>query len=144
MTSIPKRVWYLSLAGIMPIIGATVGSFNLPFVGNLISFWLLEAGILFSALILAFLGGCIFIFEILPKAEPDLKGLCIAFLPPLWALIAVLMPASGFLLAVGYLLTLERERIMHRSGLLPAWWLKMRFRLTTLMTILLIIIGFNA
>jgi len=61
----------------------------------------------------------------------------------IWAVFSLLLPMTCFLLAVGFLTTLERERFLSRIIILPNWWLKMRFQLTTLMVFLLIIMGFN-
>ena len=62
---IPKPVYYLSMMGLLPVIAGAIGSLNLIFLGDEFNKWLQEFGILFSAIILSFLGGSIFIFEIL-------------------------------------------------------------------------------
>ena len=144
MMIIPKPVYYLSIMGLLPVIAGAIGSLNLIFLGDEFNKWLQEFGILFSAIILSFLGGSIFIFEILLKKKIEFKGLVISMLPSIWAIAAVNLPLSSFLLAIGYLATLERERVLFRTCNLPAWWLSMRLRLTSLMILVLIIIGFNA
>ena len=63
MITIPSKVKYISYAGIIPILTGVVGSFDLSLMGNNINNWLVELGMLFSAIILSFLGGCLFIFE---------------------------------------------------------------------------------
>ena len=143
MIIIPSKVKYISYAGIVPILMGVIGSFDLSLIGNNINDWLVELGMLFSAIILSFLGGCLFVFETHSKYEFDFKGLMMSMCPSIWAVFSLLLPMTCFLLAVGFLTTLERERYLSRIIILPNWWLKMRFQLTTLMVFLLIIMGFN-
>ena len=144
MIIIPSKVKYISYAGMIPILMGVVGSFDLSLMGNNINNWLVELGMLFSAIILSFLGGCLFIFETHSKSEINFKGLMVSMCPSIWAVFSLLLPPmTCFLLAVGFLTTLERERYLARIIILPNWWLKMRLQLTTLMVFLLIIMGFN-
>ena len=144
MIIIPKPVYYLSIMGLLPVIAGAIGSLNFIFLGEEFNRWLQEFGILFSAMILSFLGGSLFIFEILLKKKIEFKGLVISMLPSIWAIAAVNLPLSSFLLAIGHLAILERERVLLRTCKLPIWWLSMGLRLTSLMILALIIIGFNA
>ena len=143
MTHIPKPIYYLSFMGLLPVIAGAIGSLDFVFLGEEINNGLHKFGLIFSALILSFLGGSLFVFEILLKEKIEIKGLIISMLPSIWAIGAINLPLSGFLLAIGYLATLERERILNRTCKLPTWWLGMRLRLTSFMIIFLIIIGFN-
>ena len=140
---IPKPVYYLSIMGLLPVIAGAIGSLDFVFLGEEINNGLHKFGLIFSALILSFLGGSLFVFEILLKEKIEIKGLIISMIPSIWAIGAINLPLSGFLLAIGYLATLERERILNRTCKLPTWWLGMRLRLTSFMIIFLIIIGFN-
>ena len=143
MIIIPSKVKYLSYAGIIPILMGAIGSFDLNLIGNDINSWLVELGMLFSAVILSFLGGCLFVFETHSKSEINFKGLVISMCPSIWAVFSLLLPMTFFLLALGFLTTLERERYLSKIIILPKWWLKMRFQLTTSIVLLLIIMGFN-
>ena len=145
MIKIPSKVKYLSYAGIIPIIIGVIGSFDLNFISNNINNLLVEFGLLFSAIILSFLGGGLFILETHYKSEINFKGLFISMCPSIWAVFSLLLPMSCFLLAIGYLATLERERSLSKARTIsfPNWWFKLRFQLTTLMVLLLIILGFN-
>ena len=143
MITIPSKVKYISYAGIIPTLMGVIGSFDLSLMGNNINNWLVELGMLFSAIILSFLGGCLFVFETHLKSEINSKGLMMSMCPSIWAVFSLLLPMTCFLLAVGFLTTLERERYLSRKIIFPNWWLKMRFQLTTLMVFLLIIMGFN-
>ena len=103
MAKIPNKVKYLSYAGIIPIIMGVIGSLDLYFISNRLNLLLVETAFFFSASILSFLGGCLFVFETHSKSEFNFKGIII----------------------------------------FPNWWLKLRFSLTTLMVISLVIMGFN-
>ena len=144
MTEISKPIYYLSLLGLLPVIAGVLGSFNFLMLGVEINIWLYKFGLLFSALILSFLGGCLFVFEILLKPKLEFKGLVLSIIPSLWAIISINLPMSSFLLAIGFLAILERERILRRNCKLPPGWLRMRLHLTTLLIIALIVMGFNA
>mgnify|MGYP006267893289 FL=1 len=145
MIKIPSNVKYLSYAGIIPIIIGVIGSFNLNFISNNINELLVEFGVLFSAAILSFLGGGLFILETHYKSEINFKGLFISMCPSIWAVLSLLLPMTCFLLAIGFLATLERERYLSKSKIIsfPNWWFRLRFRLTTAMIFLLVIFGFN-
>ncbi|PQM55497.1 MAG: hypothetical protein CML39_07785 [Rhodobacteraceae bacterium] len=144
MTEISKPIYYLSLLGLLPVIAGVLGSFNFLMLGVEINIWLYKFGLLFSALILSFLGGCLFVFEILLKPKLEFKGLVLSIMPSLWAIISINLPMSSFLLAIGFLAILERERILQRNCELPPGWLRVRLHLTTLLIIALIVMGFNA
>ena len=145
MIKIPSKIKYLSYAGIIPVLIGVIGSLELNFISNNINNLLVEFGLFFSAIILSFLGGGLFILETHYKSEINFKGLFISMCPSIWAVFSLLLPMSCFLLAIGYLATLERERSLSKSKTIsfPDWWFKLRFQLTTLMILLLIILGFN-
>ena len=56
MITIPPKVKYISYAGIIPILMGVIGSFDLSLLGHNINNWLVELGMLSSAVILSFLG----------------------------------------------------------------------------------------
>ena len=145
MIKIPSKIKYLSYAGIIPVLIGVIGSLELNFISNNINNLLVEFGLFFSAIILSFLGGGLFILETHYKSEINFKGLFISMCPSIWAVFSLLLPMSCFLLAIGYLATLERERSLSKARTVsfPNWWFKLRFQLTTLMILLLIILGFN-
>ena len=145
MIKIPSKIKYLSYAGIIPVLIGVIGSLELNFISNNINNLLVEFGLFFSAIILSFLGGGLFILETHYKSEINFKGLFISMCPSIWAVFSLLLPMSCFLLAIGYLATLERERSLSKARTIsfPNWWFKLRFQLTTLMILFLIILGFN-
>jgi len=145
MIKIPSKIKYLSYAGIIPVLIGVIGSLELNFISNNINNLLVEFGLFFSAIILSFLGGGLFILETHYKSEINFKGLFISMCPSIWAVFSLLLPMSCFLLAIGYLATLERERSLSKARTIsfPNWWFKLRFQLTTAMIILLVVLGFN-
>ena len=114
MIKIPSKVKYLSYAGIIPIIIGVFGSFDLNLISNNINDFLIEFGVLFSATILSFLGGGLFILETHYKSEIDFKGLFISMCPSIWAVLSLLLPMTCFLLAIGFLATLEMSNFFSR------------------------------
>ncbi len=143
MINIPSEVRYLSYAGIIPIFFGLIGSFELNFINDNLNIWFTNFAILFSALILSFLGGCLYIFQIILNSKFNKKDIFLSMMPSIWAAISLQLPMSCFLLAIGFLGTLEIERKISKTIKFPYWWLKMRFRLTTAMVILLLIMGLN-
>ena len=97
MIIIPSKVKYLSYAGIIPILMGVIGSFDLSLMGNNINNLLIELGMLFSAVILSFLGGCLFVFETHSKSEINFKGLMMSMCPSIWAVFSLLLPMTCFL-----------------------------------------------
>ncbi len=144
MVKTPKPILYLSLLGLLPVLAGVLGSLEFLNVFEQINHKLYQFGLQFSALILSFLGGCHFAFEIILRSRINTKGLCLSMAPAIWAIISLNLPMSCFLLAIGFLLALERERFLARSCQLPPWWMRMRLQLTSLMVIALMLMGFNA
>ena len=125
MIKIPSKIKYLSYAGIIPVLIGVIGSLELNFISNNINNLLVEFVLFFSAIILSFLGGGLFILETHYKSEINFKGLFISMCPSIWAVFSLLLPMSCFLLAIGYLATLERERSLSKARTIsfPNWWL---------------------
>ena len=145
MIKIPTEVKYLSYAGIIPVLMGVIGSLELSFINTNINNSLIDFGVLFSATILSFLGGGLFILETHCKSEINFRGLFISMCPSIWAVFSLLLPMTCFLLAIGFLATLDRERYLSKAKIIsfPNWWFKLRFRLTTAMILLLVVLGFN-
>ena len=145
MIKIPTEVKYLSYAGIIPVLMGVIGSLELSFINTNMNNSLIDFGVLFSATILSFLGGGLFILETHYKSEINFRGLFISMCPSIWAVFSLLLPMTCFLLAIGFLATLERERSLSKAKIIsfPNWWFKLRFRLTTAMIFLLVVLGFN-
>ena len=142
MISIPNLVKFISIGGLIPVfVGAIVISFPIKVEANL-SMFFKDTSLIYAGIILSFLGGCLFLTECI---QPKLswKGLVFSVAPSIWAFFSLTLPMSAFSLAIGFLLVLERERIVFRTHNLPKWWLKLRFPMTAIIVILLMVIGFN-
>ena len=145
MKSPPRTVLIFSTLGLVPLIYGTIGSvfeYNILFTLNIS---LPEISLLYAALILSFLGGCLFAFEIKKSEKISWKSLLFTFLPTLWAFSSLLLTNfKASALAIGFLVTYEFDRKAVKNNLAPAWWLSLRLPLTTVVIVLLVIIGFYA
>ena len=72
-----------------------------------------------------------------------IKGILLSILPSIWAMVSLMLPIAAFLLAIGFLFVLERERVLFRIYSLPSWWLKLRFPMTGIVLILLMVVGLS-
>ena len=145
MKSPPRTVLIFSILGLIPLISGVAVSifgFPIPFKSNIL---LSEFSLIYTALILSFLGGCLFAFEIKNSEKISWKPLLLTFLPTLWGFSSLLLPNfKASALAIGFLITYELDRKAVRNNLAPVWWLSLRLPLTTVVIILLAIIGFYA
>lgn len=144
MVKIPKVIKIISYCGIIPFLLGVIGTFKFSLFHPYLNTFLVETSILYSALILSFLGGCLFGFECLNRSGPNIFRSWIAILPSLWALIGLqIEDFSATILIVGFLLVYEVDRRAHVSQIVPDWWLSLRFPLTVTVIISLSIIGFH-
>ena len=143
MTNIPKAVKVISTLGLLPFFFGVVGSLELDFFSLELNKLLVSISLLYSGLILSFLGGCLFSFEVLAP-NPKKTNLWLAILPTLWALVAVQVPTfSGSLLAIGFLIVLEIDRRAFQARKTPNWWMTLRLPITSVVIFSLVVIGFN-
>tara|TARA_A100001015_G_C14954134_1_gene698019 strand:- start:792 stop:1235 length:444 start_codon:yes stop_codon:yes gene_type:complete len=143
MSKIPTAVKLISILGIVPFLFGVLSTFRLSVINPSLNTFLLNTSILYAALILSFLGGCIFGFECLSKKILEKRRLWIAITPTIWALIALnFKDFSASILAVGFLVAYEFDRKAKAAGVAPDWWLSLRLPLTTIVVLALCIIGF--
>ena len=144
MTKVPAVIKTVATLGLLPFLFGTIGSFQLSFIQDNLNKFFLNLSISYAALILSFLGGCLFGFECLNKSTPNKKRVWIAILPTLWALIAFqIANFSASILAIGFLLVYEFDRRAYAAGTVPDWWLSLRLPLTAIVILSLSIIGFS-
>ena len=144
MTKVPKVVKIISILGLLPFIFGAIASLQLSLIEDTLNKFFLNFSILYSALILSFLGGCLFGFECLSKSVPNKKRVWIAILPTLWAILALqITNFSASILAIGFLLVYEVDRKAYAAGTVPYWWLSLRLPLTAIVILSLSIIGFS-
>ena len=144
MSGIPKEIKIISSLGLLPFFAGVIATFQLPIINGRFNLFLLEFSVLYSALILSFMGGCLFGFESLTDIKPNKYRLWASIIPALWSLIALLIPSfSASILAIGFLIVYEFDRKSHSAGMTPKWWLSLRLPLTTTVILSLVVIGFT-
>lgn len=143
MTEVPKTVKIISILGLLPFFLGVLATFKFSFINSDFNKLIVNISIMYGALILSFLGGSLFGFESLNNLGPNNRRLWYAIIPTIWALLAVQIPIfSASALAVGFLLVYEFDRKANLAGLVPNWWLSLRFPLTATVVLSLIVIGF--
>ena len=145
MRSIPTAVLLFSLLGLLPLLmGTLVSIFNLSLSEQIMEITI-RMSITYAGLILSFLGGCLFAFKVKSDTNCSWQTLISSFLPTLWAFSALSLPSfKASALAIGFLITYELDRKALQNKLTPNWWLALRLPLTTVVIVLLIILGFYA
>lgn len=138
MTRVPFAATFVGVAGLLPFLYG-VGLLLAP-EGMLPGFGLVaaapEGGLRmlesFGAVILGFMGGCLWGFASAPGRTPTLVLLVLASVPAFIAFVALLPePAiSCVWLAFGFALLQGIDLIFHNRGLVPDYWLSLRLPLT--------------
>ena len=144
MAKIPETVKIISFLGLVPFVMGALGTFKLDIFSLVTNAFFVDTALLYSALILSFLGGCLFGFETLSEPFPKKARLWIAVLPSIWALIALQIPnfeASAMI--IGFMVVFECDRRAHRHKTTPEWWIGLRLPLTICVIVALAIIGFH-
>jgi len=125
-------------------LGTFVSIFNLNLSEQMVEI-MVRMSIIYAGLILSFLGGCLFAFEIKSDTDYSWQTLIFSFVPTFWAFSALSLPNfKASALAIGFLITYELDRKALKNKLTPNWWLALRLPLTTVVIVLLIILGFYA
>ena len=143
MKEIPKPVKVVSTLGFLPFACGAAATLTPDSALNYHNDLIVQSALLYAAIILSFLGGTLFGFEI---NSPLLHHgqIWLSITPPIWALIAVNTPNfTASLLAIGFLLVYEIDRRASSAKKSPAWWLTLRLPLTACVLITLAIMGFN-
>jgi len=144
MNNIPKSVKLISSLGLIPFFLGVIGTIRLNIFDNSTNMFFVEISILYSGLILSFLGGCLFGFETLSNPIPKKATLWIAIVPTIWALLALQIPNfKASAMAIGFLILFEFDRRASRTETTPRWWIKLRLPLTCCVIVSLAIIGFS-
>jgi len=138
MTRVPFAAAFLGAAGLVPFVYGV--ALMLAPVGSLPNFGLVadgpEGGLrmleAFGAVILGFMGGCLWGFASVPGRTPTLALLGLASVPAFIAFVALLPePAiSCVWLAFGFAVLQGIDVIFRNRGLVPDYWLSLRLPLT--------------
>ena len=138
---VPKSVVVASLLGLIPIFMGLASTFNIGLNESLKEDFI-RIVLIYSGFILSFISGCIFYVSSLERDRVLLLWLSIT--PVLLALLSIIIPfMQSFILALGFLVVLEIERKLQKVRSLPEWWLNLRFPMTSVVVILLILLGFR-
>ncbi len=138
MSRVPFPAAFLGAAGLVPFVYAVLMLFadkgSFPTLGIVSSdregamFVLANLG----AILLAFMGGCIWGFASAPGRSPSLLVLSASVLPAILAFLAIRPdPALSCLwLAFGFVALQAIDIVLQRAGVAPDYWLNLRLPLT--------------
>ena len=135
-----RSVGYL---GLIPFV---VGAFlslkivTLPYYSEK---YLLSFCINYAAIILSFMGGVLWGYELMKPSETSKHMIVLILAPPLWAAFALITPLTCFLLALGFALIYWLDILSTKEKKSPKWWLKIRAPLNSFAILSLVVIGFN-
>ena len=135
-----KTIGYL---GLIPFACGAIASLNIKFIPDIVNDFTILFSIHYASIILSFMGGVLWGFEISNSQSISKKIIILTLLPALWAAFAYFLPIRCFLLALGFIAIYQLDFTMAKGKKSPKWWLKLRSPLTGCAVILLIIIGFN-
>jgi Protein of unknown function (DUF3429) len=142
---LPTAAMLLGVSGALPLLAGvavaitTPSPFGIPVV---------PAVVVYAALILSFLGGmhwglgsAALLREPANLEATRIFGLSI--LPPLAGWVAVFLPGrlSPAALTFAFLAVLILDRWIERLGYAPAWWMRLRIRLTAIVVVLLLLLA---
>ncbi len=144
MNDIPRSALILGLAGVLPFAWGALTTLNPAlgqqamgvigsrFIGPYVQLY-------YGAIILAFMSGVLWGFATKAEGQAATAGYTLSVLPALWAFFMTgggPVTASINLIA-GFLGLLLLDWQFWRQGLAPAWWMKLRVLLTTLVVLCL-------
>ena len=141
---VPKTVKIISILGLTPLLFGTMASLELTFIFHSYNDLVVEMSLVYAALVLSFLGGCVFGFEAIEFEPSKNKRIWLSIFPTIWALFSISLPHFvASCLALGFLLVFELDRRVVTTKKAPVWWLSLRFPLTVCVIVMLTIIGFH-
>ena len=146
MLTAPKSVYMISFFGFIPFLPGVIFTIGPSEFLGIKDDIFINLSLVYAGLILSFLSGCLFSFEVTKNSNPKWIDILIILLPTIWVLIALNIAYVNFratALALGFLITYELDNRYSKKGLTPKWWLSLRLPLTTLVIISLIVMGFH-
>ncbi len=140
---IPRTPLFLGLAGLIPFVWGLVTSF-VPV--SWMSDYFTGYGILadYAMVILPFMSGVIWGFATRATGKQAATLYIVSVIPALWAFFFILGEYALISAAVGFLVLLPIDNAAMKSGLAPAWWMKLRLLLTSVVVACLVIGHFAA
>ncbi len=147
MSRVPFAALFLGVAGLIPFAWGLAMVLTepgtLPGLGRvtpdpeggviLLSLW--------GAVILGFMGGCLWGFETAADRQPSLARLAATAIPAFIALVSLLQPPhiACLWLAFGFVVLQVTDLVFRRAGVAPAWWLDLRYPLTAAVILCLLL-----
>ena len=137
-TSIPRAPLALGLAGLIPFLWGLVTSFvDVPQLSALFTGYAVLAD--YGTIILAFMSGVIWGFATRADGRQAATFYVLSVIPALWAFFFAFGDFALLTLAAGFLFLLPVDRAAMQLGLAPAWWMRLRMLLTSVVVACLVI-----
>jgi hypothetical protein len=139
MTPIPRPALILGLLGLLPFLwsaathlspglAASAGNYLPPmFIGAYV-------GLTYGTVILSFMSGVLWGFATKAEGREAALGYALSVIPALWVFLMVTdaSPNSRIYLAAGFIGLLLLDGSFAAQGLAPAWWMRLRLLLTSI------------
>ena len=138
-----KFIRIIGYLGLLPFVAGAIVSTNLISIPSNISEFIKLFSIHYASVILSFMGGVLWGFEISDPKSVSRKMIILILIPPLWAAFAYFLPLRGFILALGFIIIYQLDFIIAKKKKSPYWWLRLRSPLTSFAVIFLAIIAFD-
>jgi Protein of unknown function (DUF3429) len=143
--SIQRLAWVLSALGLLPFLWPACGAaLNTPMFG----FSPTHAMLAYGSIILSFLGGTVWMSALHLSGNRNLSqwGLWLSIMPALTAWVALLIGGSSSLLVLvaGFAGVLSIESAMYRMAIIPAWFWRLRWKISSIVMVLLLITWWHA
>ena len=137
MNDIPRVPLALGLAGLLPFVWGLVTSY-VPVTW--ISDYFIGYGVLadYSMIILPFMSGAIWGFATRATGRQAATLYTLSVIPALWAFFFILGEYALLSAAVGFVVLLPIDNAAMKSGLAPAWWMRLRLMLTAVVVVCLV------
>lgn len=147
--TIPRAALYLGLAGLIPFLWGALTQLSDP-VADIGMHWLGPrfigpyVGLAYGTVILSFMSGVLWGFAASAPLRAGL-GYALSVIPALWAFFMVGGgPVSAAInLMAGFVGLLALDLLYQRWGLAPAWWMRLRILLTSIVLLCLALTAFG-
>lgn len=136
---IPRAPLLLGLAGLIPFLACAVAALS---GGTPLAAWEDVIALRYGIVILAFMSGVLWGFATRAEGRRAAIGYGLSVLPALWAFFTTLGDVSQGLAALiaGFAALLLLDRHFWRQGLTPAWWMRLRVLLTSVVVVSLTLV----
>ncbi len=138
-----KFIRTIGYLGLIPFAAGAMISTGLISIPSNISEFIKLFSVHYASVILSFMGGVLWGFEMSDPKSVSRKMILLILIPPLWAAFAYFLPLRGFILALGFIIIYKLDFIIAKTKKSPYWWLKLRSPLTSFAVLCLVIIAFN-